>query len=114
MFERFWKGSGRQAIRRTFDDGLLLLDGEGPTVSIGWDKSGTISVTRVRLNAIGDLERGDPTALHLDFDVASGELISDEIDPAVVPKPGELKPRRSALAVLTEAVIRTLDAPSPF
>ncbi len=52
--------------------------------------------------------------LPFDFDAASGELISDEIDPAVVPKPGELKPRRSALAVLTDAVIRALDAPSPF
>lgn len=46
----------------------------------------------------------------LRFDRLAGEFVSDEEDARLAPKPGEPKPRRSALAVLVEAAIRALAA----
>ncbi|SRR5216684_560303 len=117
-FERMWKELGLEATRTQPDDFLLLIEKTKanlakPAALISYNAQGEISVQTVRSNP-GHLippNYEDPVKVNLDFDPALGVLTSREIDENITPKPGEPKPRRSALALVTESVINALKGP---
>ncbi|SRR6266851_5774298 len=118
-FEELWRECRLEAVRNSIDDGLMLLDrdqhGLSPAVFIEIDEPGQIAVTRISTNPANPSApfKGSAAKLRLDFDPVQKILISPEIDADLTPKSGELKPRRSPLAVLTEAVTRALNSPAP-
>jgi len=115
-FEGLWKKADLEAIRTQPDAFLLLLEKtkaglKKPAALIGYNAEGEIWVQKVRSNPthLTPPHCEDPVAVHLDFDPVRSVLISREIDEEITPKPGEPKPRRSALTVLAETAINALN-----
>jgi hypothetical protein len=61
------------------------------------------------VRAHGEQFTGEDRPMKLRFNRLSGMLEGEGDDISVFPVPGELRPRRSAMAVVTQALVRALD-----
>lgn len=76
---------------------------KGAVVALAYRKD-----ARFVVKAEGEHFKGEERSVKLRFNRLTGQLEGLSEDTTVTPTPGELRPRRSAMAVLAEAVARAL------
>jgi hypothetical protein len=84
-------------------DRLRVTRPKGGVVALAYRKD-----ARFVVKAEGEHFKGEERPLKLRFNRLSGQLEGLSEDTAIIPTPGELRPRRSAMAVLAAAVARAL------
>ena len=115
-FAALWEEQELEVSPNSADGALFLQSKTENGVKVYADRRGEISIVSVRRNPLNwlDITESTPVKLPLILDPVRGKLTSSEIDENLTPKPGEPKPRRSAMAVLAEAVVGALNpAPAP-